>query len=102
MMMKDADLLKRYLRQNRPRRDGSPGSYSLRFLVFACGPKKKPKRVEIGLGTNDAAEAVRRARLLLQGLYALGARFSGSIGLLGKGRGGGVGRVADVLAKMQQ
>lgn len=97
--MRDAELVKKYLRQNRPRRDGSPGSYSLRFLVFSKGVGRKPQRVEIGLGTNDEGEAVRAARRLLGGLYALGARFSGRIGLLGKGRGGGVIGVAEAARK---
>lgn len=95
----DDELLSRYLRQNKPRRDGSPGSFSIRFLVFSRGMRRKPRRVEIGLGTNRKGEAVKCARLLLMGLYALGARFSGRIALLGKGRRGGMVRVVDALSK---
>lgn len=80
--MTDEELTK-YLRQNPPRRDGTPGTYCLRFLVQTSDPNLKPRRVEIGLSTNDKAEALRHAQTLLLGIYALGARFSGRLSLVG-------------------
>lgn len=80
--MTDAELSK-YLRQNPPRRDGTPGTYCLRFFVLPDNPAHKPRRVEIGLSTNVKEEALRHAQTLLLGIYALGARFSGRIALKG-------------------
>lgn len=80
--MTDSELSK-YLRQNPPRRDGTPGTYCLRFFVLPDNPAYKPRRVEIGLSTNDKTEALCRAQTLLLGVYALGARFSGRLALSG-------------------
>lgn len=71
--------LKRYLRQNKPtKKNGQPGTYFLRILYQ---PERllKAVRKDIGLGTNDLTEALGRARVLLKGCYALGARFTSKI-----------------------
>lgn len=83
--MNDEELVSRYLRQNAPHEDKTPGTFSLRFLVWPTDRRQKPKRVEIGLGTNDRDAAVFVARVLLRGIYALGGRFSGRLDLLGRG-----------------
>ncbi len=77
------DELMRYLRQNPTRRDGTPGTYTLRFFVLPDDRNLKARRVEIGLGTNDKVAALGRAQVLLLGIYALGARFSGRLALHG-------------------
>ena len=75
-------LVRRFLRQGK-RRDGRPGAYTLRFLVWLDGnTSMKPRRVEVGLETNDLGEAVYAARMLLRGLMLLGAKFSGQLGEL--------------------
>lgn len=73
--------VKKYLRQNKPTQSGKPGSYYLRVLYFSdfC---HKPKRKEIGLGTNIEWVACIAARTFLHGCYALGARFSTKIRLV--------------------
>lgn len=96
-MKKVDELVERYLRQNAPHKDGTPGTFSLRFLVWPQGAHEKPRRVEIGLGTNDRAAAVYVARVMLLGIWALGGRFSGRLALLGERRE--VARIADVLPR---
>lgn len=66
---------RRFLRRNGRRKNGEPGSLSLRVLVVT-DPQMKPRRVEIGLGTSDEAEALARARVMLRAVYALGGKFS--------------------------
>lgn len=70
--------LKRYLRQNKPTKTGKPGAFYLR-ISYQPASMLKAVRKELGLGTNDLTEALARARVLLQGCYALGALFSSKI-----------------------
>lgn len=74
-----------YLRQNKKRKNGMPGSYSLRFL-WTFSRKKKPRRIERGLGTNNIDEAEARAYLLLRFICSLGYKVSKRIRLVKKGR----------------
>lgn len=82
--MKDKELRK-YLRQNKPTRSGLPGSFYLRML-YCPNPVLKSTRKDIGLGTNDEAEALRRARLLLRACCVLGAKFTAKIKIVPKPR----------------
>lgn len=82
--MKDKELRK-YLRQNKPTRSGIPGSFYLRML-YCPNPVLKSIRKDIGLGTNDEAEALRRARLLLRACCVLGAKFTAKIKIVPKPR----------------
>lgn len=91
--MRLADF-RRYLRRNGVRKNGAPGSLSLRVLVVT-DPKMKPRRLEIGLGTADEAEAIARARVMLRAVYALGGRFSSH--LLVEGPGGQVATVGEAI-----
>ena len=78
-VLDDAVLVQGYLRQVK-RSNGEPGAYTLRFLVWLDGDTRlKPRRVELGLGTADMSQAVFAARLVLQGLAVLGAKFSGAL-----------------------
>lgn len=70
--------IKKYLRQNKPGKHGKPGSYCLR-LLFEANKNLKPVRVEIGLRTSNEDEALQRAVIFLQGVYALGGKFSNKI-----------------------
>ena len=97
-MMQDVDeLVNHYLRQKDKHKDGTPGTYSLRFLVWPTFEGQKPKRVEIGLGTDNREVAIYAARVLVLAIYALGGRFSGRLALLGTQRE--VARIPDVLPK---
>lgn len=78
-MITDKEL-KKYLRQNKPTKTGQPGSFYLRIL-YQPAKLLKAQRKDIGLGTNDLSEALGRARVLLQGCYALGARFTNKIAI---------------------
>lgn len=75
--------LKRYLRQNKPRKDGRPGTFTLR-LMFNVSKELKPLRIEIGLGTPNEQEALERAAIFLKGVYALGGSFSSRVALGGR------------------
>ena len=75
--MKTLDL-KRYLRQNKDRKNGLPGSYSIRIL-WLYDKRKKPRRIERGLGTNIDSEAIARASVLLRFIYSLGHQVSNRI-----------------------
>jgi hypothetical protein len=77
--MKTLDI-KRYLRKNKSRKNGVPGSYSIR-LLWCYSRSKKPRCIERGLGTNNEDEAVARASVLLRFLYSLGYRVSNRIKL---------------------
>jgi hypothetical protein len=79
--MKTLDI-RRYLRQNKSRKNGVPGSYSIR-LLWLYSRNKKPRCIERGLGTNNEAEAVARASVLLRFLYSLGYKVSNRIKLPG-------------------
>lgn len=70
--------LKKYLRQNKPGKNGKAGTFNLR-LLFSFKAEYKPLRVEIGLGTNNELEAIQRALIFLKGIYALGGCFSNKI-----------------------
>ncbi len=91
--MKAVDF-RRFLRRNGRRKNGEPGSLSLRVLVVT-DPKMKPRRVEIGLGTSDEAEALARARVMLRAVYALGGKFSSR--LLVEGEDGCCATVAGAI-----
>lgn len=67
--------LKQYLRQNKPRKNGLPGTYSIR-LLWLYDRRMAPKKIERGLGTNIESEALQRASLLLRFLYSLGYQVS--------------------------
>lgn len=71
--------LRRLLRQNAPRKDGTPGSFMIRLFVQE-DPLVKPKRIEVGLGTNDEDEAVKRAESIVRAFYAAGGRFTHKTG----------------------
>lgn len=77
--MKILDI-RRYLRKNKSRKNGVPGSYSIR-LLWCYSRSKKPRCIERGLGTNNEDEAVARASVLLRFLYSLGYRVSNRIKL---------------------
>lgn len=70
--------LKPYLRQNALRKNGMPGSYSVR-LLWQYSRNKKSRRIERGLGTNIESEALARAAILLRFIYSLGHRVSNRI-----------------------
>lgn len=70
--------LKPFLRQNARRKNGLPGSYSVR-LLWQYSKKKKSRRIERGLGTNIESEALARAAILLRFIYSLGHRVSNRI-----------------------
>lgn len=78
-MITDKEL-KKYLRQNKPTKTGKAGSFFLRIL-YQPAKLLKAVRKDIGLGTNEEKEALSRARVLLQGCYALGARFTNKIAI---------------------
>lgn len=78
--MKTLDI-RRYLRKNKNRKNGIPGSYSIR-LLWCYSRSRKPRCIERGLGTNNEDEAVARASVLLRFLYSLGYRVSNRIKLL--------------------
>lgn len=75
--------LKRYLRQNKPRKDGRPGTFTLRLSVNVR-KRMKPIRIEIGLGTSEEQDALERAAVFLKGVYAIGGSFSSRVTLGGK------------------
>ena len=78
-VLDDAALIQSYLRKVK-RSNGEFGAYTLRFLVWMNGNTRlKPRRVELGLGTADKSQAVFAARLVLQALAVLGAKFSGAL-----------------------
>lgn len=94
--MKEWELLKHYLRRNPAGKKGGAGSLSLRFLL-SLDPRMKPRRLEVGLGTSDEEEAIKRARVLLRGFYLLGGQFTGRLVVLG--RKGHVRPLADALVE---
>lgn len=71
--------LKKLLRQNKPHHDGTPGSYSIRLFVQEA-ESLKAKRIEVGLGTNNEAEALKRAESIVRAFYAAGGRFTHKVG----------------------
>lgn len=77
--MKLKEKLKKLLRQNKPRQDGTPGSFSLRLFVQEDA-RLKAKRIEVGLRTNDEREALRRAESIVRAFYAAGGRFTHKVG----------------------
>lgn len=77
--------IKHYLRQNKNRKNGVPGSYSIR-LLWVFSRNKKPRRIERGLGTNNLDEAEARAYLLLRFIYSLGHKVSNRIRVVIPGR----------------
>jgi hypothetical protein len=76
--MKQHLSLEKYLRQNKARKNGLPGSYSIR-LLWLFDKRMAPKRIERGLGTNDKVEALERANILLRFIYSLGHAVSNRI-----------------------
>jgi hypothetical protein len=76
--MKQHLSLEKYLRQNKARKNGLPGSYSIR-LLWLFDKRMAPKRIERGLGTNVKAEALERANILLRFIYSLGHAVSNRI-----------------------
>ena len=76
--MKTSPNLKKYLRQNKCRKNGLPGSYSIR-LLWLFDKRMAPKRIERGLGTNVESEALERANILLRFIYSLGHSVSNRI-----------------------
>lgn len=77
--------IRHYLRQNKNRKNGVPGSYSIR-LLWLFSKTRKPKRIERGLATNDLAEAEARAYVLLRFIYSLGHKVSNRIHVSVPGR----------------
>lgn len=72
--------LERYLRQNPQGATNQPGTYNVRLLV--CENRAmKAHRVEIGLGTSDKGEALSRAKLLINCIYALGCTLSNRVAI---------------------
>lgn len=61
--------VEKLLRQNRPHKDGSPGSWKLRLALFPPGMVQQ--RVEIGLGTTDRETAKTRAMIAIRALLAV-------------------------------
>lgn len=76
--MKQHPSLEKYLRQNKARKNGQPGSYSIR-LLWLFDKRMAPKRIERGLGTNVKSEALERANILLRFIYSLGHSVSNRI-----------------------
>lgn len=76
--MKQHICLKKYLRQNKARKNGLSGSYSIR-LLWLYDKRMAPKRIERGLGTNVESEALARANILLRFIYSLGHSVSNRI-----------------------
>lgn len=76
--MKTYHNLKKYLRQNKNKKNGLPGSYSIR-LLWLFDKRMAPKRIERGLGTNVESEALARANILLRFIYSLGHSVSNRI-----------------------
>jgi hypothetical protein len=76
--MKKHLSLKKYLRQNKARKNGLSGSYSIR-LLWLFDKRMAPKRIERGLGTNVESEALERANILLRFIYSLGHSVSNRI-----------------------
>lgn len=76
--MKQHQRLKKYLRQQKVRKNGLPGSFSVR-LLWLYDKRMAPKRIERGLGTNIETEALARAEILLRFIYSLGHSVSNRI-----------------------
>jgi hypothetical protein len=76
--MKQHLSLEKYLRQNKARKNGLSGSYSIR-LLWLFDKRMAPKRIERGLGTNVKSEALERANILLRFIYSLGHSVSNRI-----------------------
>ena len=76
--MKQHLSLEKYLRQNKTRKNGLSGSYSIR-LLWLYDKRMAPKRIERGLGTNVKSEALERANILLRFIYSLGHSVSNRI-----------------------
>lgn len=73
--MKKLELIGKLLRQNPPKKDGSPGAFSVRLFVQEH-EALKAKRVEVGLGTSNREEALNRAAVVIRALYAAGGKFT--------------------------
>lgn len=73
--MKKRDLISKLIRQNPNKKDGSPGSFSVRLFVQEH-EAMKAKRLEIGLGTSNREEAISRAAVAIRALYAAGGKFT--------------------------
>lgn len=99
-MTKKAKLLK-LLRQNPPRTDGTPGTYSVRLFVQEDAAMK-PKRIEVGLGTNNEAEAIKRAESIVRAFYAAGGRFTHKTGFRTRERRVSVAMAAQAINKMDE
>lgn len=59
-----------FLRRKPPHKDGTPGSYLLRFAIIERA-EYKPQRVEIGLRTNKRKEAAERALVVLNSMRSV-------------------------------
>lgn len=77
--MKMEKKLLKLLRQNPPRKDGTAGTFFVRLFVQESA-EMKPKRIEVGLGTNVKEEAIRRAEVIVRAFYAAGGRFTHKTG----------------------
>lgn len=95
--------LRRLLRQNPPRRDGTPGTFTIRLFVQE-DELMKPKRIEVGLGTNNEDEAVKRAESIVRAFYAAGGRFTHKTGFRTheKGSAVSVARAAAAINKADE
>lgn len=99
-MTTKAKLLK-LLRQNPPRKDGTPGTYSVRLFVQES-EEMKPKRIEVGLATNNEAEALKRAESIVRAFYAAGGRFTHKTGFRTKEKAVSVAMAAQAINKLDQ
>ena len=62
------EILESYLRQSPDRKNGSKGCWCVRLYV--TDNVLKSRRIELGLGTNDKAEALARTRLIVTAFMA--------------------------------
>lgn len=69
---------RKLLRQKPPKKDGTPGRFSIRFW-YTGAANLRASRVEIGLGTNDEAEAMKTAAIVINTIYALSRFYGGGL-----------------------
>lgn len=62
------EILEKYLRQSPCIKPGKKGSWCVRLCV--TDNVQKSRRIELGLGTNDKAEALARTRLIVTAFMA--------------------------------
>lgn len=97
------EKLLKLLRQNPPKKDGTPGTFYVRLFVQE-DEAMKPKRIEVGLGTNVKEEALRRAEVIVRAFYAAGGRFTHKTGFRTHARRSkvSVARAAAAINRMDQ